>query len=223
MPEGKAGNTHIPVRIIRIVLAVSVLAACVLFSYPQAYANFGSESTEQVIGVGRIQSSPIVAASSDTTAAATHFEAPAQLASEPTQAVSQLAQPLTRDVQNVESAIADINMIQRFGEPDENGWFTTKTTAYGPSSAGQFTALGTELTLTSMDIGVHINHMDVLLGHYVELMYDGKILRCRVVDTGTMASDGRLFDLQPGVCTYFGAETPEFGWNIRTVKWRFAD
>ncbi len=62
------------------------------------------------------------------------------------------------------------------------------------------------------------------MGHYVELMYNGKILRCRVVDCGSMADDDRrIFDLQPGVCTYFGAETPEFGWGIRTVQWRFAD
>lgn len=215
-------KTRILPRVMSCTVAFAVFVSCVLFLYPQAFASFSSESVEQVIGVGRIQSSTALATSQ--LSGATHFEAPEQLTVEPTQAMSQLAQPLERSVENVESAIADINLIQRFGEPDAAGWYTTISSAYGPSSAGQFTALGTELTLTSMDIGVHHLHADVLLGRYVELMYNGKILRCKVVDTGMGGiSDSRLFDLQPGVCTYFGAETPEFGWDLRTIQWRFAD
>ena len=221
MPKNTVGSVRIPLRILSTVVAIATIAVCVPLSLERAYADFGSESTEQIIGVGRIQSSPMSSSSSIT--AATHFKAPDLLVTEPTQAVNQLAQPLSRGVENVEEAIADIGLIQRFGEPDEDGWFTTKASAYGPSSAGTHTALGTELTLTSMDIGVHINHVDVLMGKYVDLMYGGVVLRCRVVDTGEMASDGRLFDLQPGVCTAFGAETPEFGWGVRTLKWRFAD
>lgn len=225
MQKNTVGSKTVTLRIISIVLAVIVLAAYTLTSYPHAYANFNSESVEQVIGVGRIQS--VVTAtttSSDDLTATVRFETPAQLSTEPTEEVNQLAQPLDRSIatEQVEEAIENVSLTQRFGEPDADGWFTTKTSAYGPSSAGQFTALGTELTLTSMDIGVHINHID-LLGQYVELKYNGVILRCKIVDTGEMASDGRLFDLQPGVCTAFGAETPEFGWGIRTVQWRFAN
>ncbi|MDR2035418.1 MAG: hypothetical protein LBP91_01905 [Coriobacteriales bacterium] len=200
---------------------MTALLSCVFFSSTLAYASFSTESAEQIIGVGRIQSSANVDASQ--LSGATHFAAPEQLALEPTLAVSQLAQPTDRNIENVQSAIEYIGLIQRFGEPDANGWFSTKTSAYGPSSAGQYTSLGTELTLTSMDIGCHINHMDVLMGRYVYLMYGDVILKCRIVDTGEMAPDGRLFDLQPGVCTAFGAETPEFGWGIRWVKWKFAD
>ena len=208
-------------RLLSIILVIAVFAACVLFPLPVAFANFNSESTDQVIGVGRIQStsSPYT----DQLTGATHFVAPQPLVIEPTETVNQLAQPLDRGIENPESAIEAIGMIQMFGEPDENGWFTVLTSAYGPSSAGDTSALGTPVTLTSMDIGCHINHWDLFRGRYVDLMYNGLILRCRVVDTGEMASDGRLFDLQPGVCTYFGAETPEFGWNLRFVKWRFAD
>lgn len=193
----------------------------VVFTSPQARADFGAESTEQIIGVGRIQSSTAAAYAEAT--AATHFEAPQVLSEESNDDVSQLAQPLTRNIENAEAAIESISLTQRFGEQDENGWYTTKSSAYGPSSAGTHTSLGTELTLTSMDIGCHIAHIDVLMGRTVELNYNGMILRCRVVDCGYMANDGRLFDLQPGVCTYFGAETPEFGWGIRTIKWRFVD
>ncbi|MDR1358921.1 MAG: hypothetical protein LBJ48_06170 [Coriobacteriales bacterium] len=221
MPEDKAGSTRLPVRIISITVAAATLAVCLLCSLPQAFASFSSESADQVIGVGRIQSVSTAAPSADAVPTA-RFETPEPLAVEPTQAVSQLAQPLDRGVEDLEAAIADINMIQRFGEPDEDGWFTTKASAYGPSSAGTHTALGTELTLTSMDIGIHIDHVD-LMGRTVELMYGGVILRCRIVDTGEMTTDGRLFDLQPGVCTAFGAETPEFGWGVRTIKWRLVD
>lgn len=223
MPKSKAEGTRLSLRIISMALAVVTLSACVFFSHTQAFASFSSESTEQVIGVGRIQSATVVTVSDAEVATATaRFEAPAQLGTEPTEVVSQLAQPLDRTVVNAESAAATINDINRFGEPDENGWFTTKASAYGPSSAGQFTALGTELTLTSMDVGIHIDHID-LMGRWVEIMYGGVIVRTQIVDNGTMAPDGRLFDLQPGLCTAFGAETPEFGWGVRTVKWRFAD
>lgn len=220
MLQGTAESTRLSARIISGIVVVALVATSVVFTSPQAHANFGSESTEQIIGVGRIQSS--TAAPADTTAAA-HFETPVLFSEEATELTSQLAQPVDRSMDNAAAAVESINLIQRFGEQDAEGWYTTKTSAYGPSSAGTHTALGTELTLTSMDIGCHIAHMDILIGRYVELNYNGIILRCRVVDTGTMANDGRLFDLQPGVCTYFGAETPEFGWGIRTVKWRFAD
>lgn len=218
MPKGKAGSVQNNLRIISILLTVAALVVCVFYSFSQAYANFSSESTQQIIGVGRIQSSSVAVSPDANTAA--HFEAPKQLSDESVEAVSQLAQPLARGVEDTEEAIAAINLIQRFGEPDEGGWFTTLASAYGPSSAGQYTAIGTELTLTSMDIGIQVNHMD-LVGQYVDLMYNGIVLRCRIVDTGGLAP-GRLFDLQPGVCTAFGAETPEFGWGVRTVKWRFA-
>jgi hypothetical protein len=225
MSQSKAESTRVSPRVVAravgAVLAVVVIVTGVLCFYPQAYANFSSESAGQIIGVGRIQSTT-VPSSSPEQAVASRFEAPEQLAAEPTEVVSRLAQPLDRSALDTEGAVARINFIQRFGEPDENGWFTTKASAYGPSSAGTHTALGTELTLTSMDVGIHINHID-LIGRYVDLMYGGVVLRCRIVDTGEMAPDGRLFDLQPGVCTAFGAETPEFGWGVRTIKWRLVD
>lgn len=221
MPKGTEVNGRVSTRIISLLVVVALATTSVVFSSSQAHADFGADSTEQIIGVGRIQST--TAPATTDLAATTHFAAPQQLGEDAPQAVSQLATSVDRTIENAEAAIEDIGLMQRFGEKDENGWYTTKTSAYGPSSAGTHTALGTELTLTSMDIGCHINHVDVLMGRYVELNYNGIILRCRVVDTGEMASDGRLFDLQPGVCTAFGAETPEFGWGIRVVKWRFAD
>lgn len=219
MPKGRAGSTRVPARSMSIILAVVLAMAAMLYSFPQALASFSPEAAEQVIGVGRIQSSVISAPSRTETA--THFETPAQLAVEPTEAVNQLAQPLDRDLKNTEEALADISDIKRFGEPDEDGWFTAKASAYGPSSAGQYTSLGTELTLSSADIGIRMDYMD-LLGRHIEVMYGGVIVRTQIVDTGTLAPD-RLFDLQPGLCTAFGAETPEFGWGVRTVKWRFAN
>lgn len=219
MPEGTAGSTRVPKRLISIAIALVLAASGVLVAVPVAHASFGSESTDQIIGVGRIQSSTAPTTSSDL-GAETHFVAPPQLASEPTEIANQLAQPLDRTLEDAEGAIENINLMQRFGEPDEAGWFTTQASAYGPSSAGTHTALGTELTLTSMDIAVQVDNMD-MLGKYVDIMYGGVILRCKITDTGQLAP-GRLFDFQPGVCTAFGAETPEFGWGVRTVKWRFA-
>jgi len=213
------GSRALP-KVLGKIIIIASLTVCLLVSAPLAYANFSSDSAEQVIGVGRIQSS--ASPSTSELSGATHFAAPAELVNEPTQTVSQLAQPLDRGIENPEDAIETIGLIQRFGEPDENGWWSVKTSAYGPSSAGQWTALGTELTLESMDIGVHINSID-LMGRYVYLMYGDVVLKCRIVDNGEMAPDGRLFDLQPGVCTAFGAPTPEFGWGIRWVKWKFAD
>jgi len=193
--------------------------SCIVLSYPQAYADIDPQSVERVIGVGRIQSPAL---SHEEPSNAAHFETPAQLAAETSLVVSQLAQPSERGIDNAASAIEAISLIQRFGEQDENGWYSVKASAYGPSSAGQWTALGTELTMTSMDIGIRLDH-SYLLGQYVDLMYGDVILRCKIVDTGPLANDGRLFDLQPGVCTAFGAETPEFGWGVRTIKWRFVD
>jgi len=201
-------------------IVIAVISVCMLFSAPLAFASFGSESTDQVIGVGRIQSSSTLATTQLT--GATHFQAPETLVDEPTQAVTQLAQPLDRGIENAESAIETIGLIQRFGEPDENGWWTVKASAYGPSSAGTHTALGTELTMTSMDIGVRVDHMD-LVGRYIYIMYGDVVLRVRIVDTGTLAPDGRLFDLQPGICTAFGMADPEFDWGVRYIKWKFAD
>lgn len=220
MLKSEAENARVPARIVSIIVAVATFAACMLYSFSQAFAYFDPETAEQVIGVGRIQSSFIAASSADPDTI-NHFAAPQQLATEPTGSLSQLAQPLDRGIDNVEGVVEDISMIQRFGEPDEAGWFTTTASAYGPSSAGTHTATGTELTLTSADVAIQVNHMD-LLGRYVEIMYGGVIVRCKIVDTGGLAP-GRLFDLQPGVCTALGAETPEFGWGVRTIKWRFAD
>jgi len=199
---------------------IAALAVCMLFTVPFAYASFSSESAEQIIGVGRIQSSATLSTAQLT--GATHFAAPEQLVTEPEQAVTQLAQPLYRGIENTESAIETIGLIQRFGEPDADGWWSVKASAYGPSSAGTHTALGTELTMTSMDIGIQIGYRD-LLGRHIYVMYGDVILKVRIVDVGELAPDGRLFDLQPGICTAFGAETPEFGWGVRWIKWKFAD
>ncbi|MCL2529641.1 MAG: hypothetical protein FWE41_04845 [Coriobacteriia bacterium] len=220
MLQGAPKSFRVVPRVMGKTIMTAALAACMLFSVPLAYASFSSESAEQILGVGRIQSSATL--STSQLSGATHFAAPEHLVVEPTLAVTQLAQPLDRGIENPERAIEAISLIQRFGEPDADGWWSVKTSAYGPSSAGTHTALGTELTMTSMDIGVHINHID-LLGRHVYLMYGDVILKCRIVDTGELAPDGRLWDLQPGVCTAFGAETPEFGWGIRWVKWKFAD
>lgn len=220
MSQNTAGSTRVPTRIISALLIVALMATMVLFTSSQAHADLTQEtSREQVIGVGRVQSAAPVEAVEEVVS--TEAEATQSEEVVPTEAVGQLTQPVYRNVENAEAAIADISLMQRFGEKDEAGWYTTISSAYGPSSAGTHTSLGTELTLTSMDIGCHINHIDVLMGRYVELSYGGKTLVCRVVDCGYMSNDGRLFDLQPGVCTYFGAETPEFGWGLRTIKWRF--
>jgi hypothetical protein len=61
-----------------------------------------------------------------------------------------------------------------------------------------------------------------LLGRYIYIEYGGVTLLVQIVDTGFGGGPNRLFDLQPGVCTAFGAETPEFGWGVRTIHWRFA-
>lgn len=218
MPQGKTEKVGFFTRPLRIILAAATLVACVLFSYTQAFADFTADSAGETIGVGRIQSST-PAVSGDTEPAA-RFATP-QLASEPTdEAASVLAQPVERGLatEDAEEIISNLNDIQRFGEPDAAGWYTTQASAYGPSSAGRWTATGTELTLESADVAIRIDCLD-LMGRTIEIMYGGQIIRAKIVDNGTLAP-GRLLDFQPGLCTAFGAETPEFGWGVRTVKWR---
>jgi hypothetical protein len=87
-----------------------------------------------------------------------------------------------------------------------------------------WTATGTELTLTSTDCAIDMTYLD-LMGRWVYLEYNGIVVKSHIVDCGALylAGDGRLFDLQPGLCTAFGAETPEFSWGVRPIRWKFAD
>lgn len=211
---------RVVLRTLSIILALAVALSCLYSTSPRAYANFSSDSADQVIGVGRIQSSSTTPA--EQPSSATHFEAPIQLVAEPVESVIQLAQPMEREIENPEGAIESVSLIQRFGEPDENGWWHHLATTYGPSDNGRWTALGTELTLTSMGVAVNNSNMD-LLGRWIYISYGDVTLKVQIVDTGMYSPDGRIFDLQPGIVTAFGAPTPEFGWGVRWVSWRFAD
>jgi len=91
------------------IIVVAVLSVCMLVTAPLAYASFSPETAEQIIGVGRIQSSSTLSSAQLT--GATHFAAPEPLVVEPDLAVSQLAQPLDRGVENAESAMVAISMI----------------------------------------------------------------------------------------------------------------
>jgi hypothetical protein len=200
-------------------ILAAVLCLGLIGLYPQAFAAFSTESAEKIIGVGRIQSTPTTAPPASPTS---RFAAPKLSSADEQANVNKLAQPLERTLEDAEKTAAIANDIKRFGEPDAAGWFTTKASAYGPSSAGQWTALGTELTLTSTDIGIDIDYAD-LLGRTIEIRYNGTVVRTRIVDVGNITDPERLFDLQPGLCTAFGAPTPEFGWGVRTIQWRFVD
>ncbi len=109
--QGVSERSRVLPRVISCIVSFAVLMTCVFYSFPQAFASFEAESTEQIIGVGRIQSSTTLPSSQ--LSAATHFEAPEQLAFGSEQAVSQLAQPLERSTEHVESAIANIDLVSR--------------------------------------------------------------------------------------------------------------
>jgi hypothetical protein len=219
MQKKQAGGTTRVQRILRFTLVLGLTVALFVGVFPQAFAAFSSDSAQRIIGVGRIQSSTVAQPVSEPE---TRF-AVETLAAKPEVIESNpLAIPLDRTLTDAEKTVAVASDVKRFGEPNAAGWFSTKASAYGPSSAGQWCALGDELTLTSANVGINIGYAD-LLGRYIYISYGGVTLKVRIVDTGSGGGPDRLFDLQPGVCTAFGAPTPEFGWGVRTIQWRFAD
>ncbi|MDR3136979.1 MAG: hypothetical protein LBU07_06205 [Coriobacteriales bacterium] len=218
-------------RILSLGLMVVLATAAFLGCLSEAFATFNAQSTDRIIGVGRIQSTSTseqaVAPDDDFATAKLSGIATSSLANaggrdEASASTNQLVKPLDRTLDTAEQTAATAQSIKRFGEPDAAGWFTAKASAYGPSSADSWTALGTELTLSSADIAIDINCSD-LLGRVIDVQYGGVIMRTRIVDVGNLAVSGRLFDLQPGLCLAFGAPTPEFGWGVRTVQWRFVN
>ena len=225
MLRKKHERAKCPRVILTAVVAVAIFASFLLCAYPLAFAAFNPGSSEQIIGVGRIQSST-PAATIEQDAPTARFEVPEILAVGMAQEkVAQLAQPLERDMKDAEQAAAKIADVKRFGRPDEEGWFHCKATAYGPGSTEDvWTATGTELTLTSTDVAIDLKYLD-LMGRYIYIEYKGVVVKSKIVDCGNISagSADRLLDLQPGLCTAFGAETPEFGWGVRSVRWKFAD
>ena len=103
------------------------------------------------------------------------------------------------------------------------GWKTGKASAYGGSTdpgCGTITANGSRVTNSSMGVAIPLawGRRD-LLGHKVEIQYNGKTVTATINDLGGMGGGSRALDLQPGVFKSFGFNSCR-AWGVRTVKYR---
>lgn len=102
-------------------------------------------------------------------------------------------------------------------------WQTGIASAYGGStdpSSGSVTANGSRVTESSLGVAIPLawNRRD-LLGHQVQIEYNGKIIVATINDLGGMNGGRRALDLQPGIFRGFGFNSAN-GWGLRTVKYR---
>lgn len=102
-------------------------------------------------------------------------------------------------------------------------WKEGKASAYGgytDPGCGTITANGSRVTEYSMGVAIPLawGRRD-LLGHKVEIQYNGKTVVATINDLGGMGGGSRHLDLQPGVWRAFGFSSCN-GWGVRTVKYR---
>lgn len=103
------------------------------------------------------------------------------------------------------------------------GWTSGKASAYGgytDPGCGTITANGSRVTESSMGVAIPLawGRRD-LLGHKVEIRYNGKTVTATINDLGGMGGGSRHLDLQPGVWRAFGFSSCN-GWGVRTVQYR---
>ena len=102
-------------------------------------------------------------------------------------------------------------------------WKEGKASAYGgytDPGCGSITANGSRVTESSMGVAIPLawGRRD-LLGHKVEIQYNGKTVTATINDLGGMGGGSRHLDLQPGVWRAFGFSSCN-AWGVRTVKYR---
>lgn len=106
-------------------------------------------------------------------------------------------------------------------QPDTSGegWMVGQASGYDVASSSTLTRSGRSFDDDCVTVAVPQGQED-LLGHAVEIVYDGKMVVATVTDTGGFAKYGRVLDLAGGVFKAFGASDTA-AWGVRTVSYRF--
>ncbi len=113
-----------------------------------------------------------------------------------------------------------------YAEPTGSDWQTGVASAYGGSSDPYtpnpgITATGAICDDYSMGVAVPMawSNYRSLLGHAVEINYNGRSVIATINDCGGMGGGSRSLDLQPGVFKALGFDTCQ-DWGVRTVSYR---
>ena len=197
---------------------IALLIAALALANASAFGDFVPTETK-VLGVGRIQSTSSavpVAATERLVLAPSEEEAPVATS------VIELAAPIDRE-------LVSVNTPDTVGEPaatsQDSGvgeWQTGLASAYGgPREVGAYMANGEILGPDDMGVAVPVSWWR-LLGHHMEVEYNGIVVTVVVADTGPFAQWGRSLDLQPGVWKAFGFDSL-WDWGVREVRFRVID
>lgn len=135
------------------------------------------------------------------------------------------AKAAERATQSAETATTTVT-ASTFSTGDTSGgsWKTGRASAYGGSSdpgSGSTTANGSRVTDWSMGVAIPLawGRRD-LLGHQIEISYNGKSVIATINDLGGMGGGSRALDLQPGVFKALGGVGTCTGWGVRIVSYR---
>lgn len=99
------------------------------------------------------------------------------------------------------------------------GWQFGLASGYDVASSSTLTRSGRAFDDDCVTVAVPQGQED-LLGHPVEIVYEGQVVVATVTDTGGFAPYGRVLDLAGGVWKAFGCSTVQ-QWGVRTVSYRF--
>lgn len=199
-------------------IAVMQVAAILMLAGLSAYGDFNPQGN-RVLGVGRFQAQ-------STAVPTTGIQRLSMATSEDsitTINVSELATPIERELTLNDPIPSLPDPVEDSGTPVEIGWSIGRASAYGISDrlVGSWTALGDQVTEDSMGVAVPVAWYH-LLGHTIEIEYNGIVVTAIINDTGGFAGYGRSLDLQPGVFKAFGFDNDD-DWGVRTVRYRIID
>lgn len=96
-------------------------------------------------------------------------------------------------------AIVAISFFVTPATPSSAAWSTSYASWYGPGFYGQRTACGKTLTTTSMWVAALRSDL-ARCGMRVTVCKNSRCYHVRVMDRGAFRSDGRVWDLAPGLC-----------------------
>lgn len=199
--------------------SVALTTTALLLASATAFGDFAPTETK-VLGVGRIQStsSSVPAAATERLVMVSPDLNPAPAAA----SVSELAAPIDRDVTGINAPPTSIASTPAAAESPKSEWQSGLASGYGGPDIGRHVAYGEEV-LGENDMGVAVPvAWWRLLGHHMEIEYNGIVVTAYINDTGPFASLGRSLDLQPGVWKAFGFES-EWDWGVREVRFRVID
>jgi hypothetical protein len=197
--------------------AIALTTAALLIASTNAFGDFAPTET-RVLGVGRIQSnsSTVPVAATERLVMISPDDNPPAVAS-----VTELAAPIDREVGRVDAPPPTISS-QVGNASGFTEWQSGLASAYGGADIGTYMAYGEEqLGPDSMGVAVPTSWWR-LLGHHMEVEYNGIVVTVLINDTGPFAQRGRSLDLQPGVWKAFGFDSL-WDWGVREVRFRVID